>query len=263
MIDKEQLDRIEAKLDALILLVSARGIGGPHRPGPIPQPAVAPTYAQQPPAYVPPQQPAQAPSGFSSSSAAGGYAPMQQAYAPPARPTPPSPAPAPAPSPTPAPAPIVYRPFSPQALAQNPPPEQPVASDEDLDGKYGNPEVRKDPSRWKGESMVGRKYSECPPEFLDVLAALCDWRAEQDEKKGDARSKWARLDALRARGWAKRMRTGATSSAVEASFGMPPGFGTTAPARPAPRAPLIAPGENPDAEPEDPITDASPDDVPF
>lgn len=85
-------------------------------------------------------------------------------------------------------------------------PQGEIASDEDLDGKYGNPEIRRDPPRWQGESMVGRKFSECPPEYLDTLAGFNDWRADQDEKKGDPRAKWARLDAGRARGWARRVR---------------------------------------------------------
>lgn len=85
-------------------------------------------------------------------------------------------------------------------------PQGEIASDEDLDGKYGNPEIRRDPPRWQGEPMVGRKFSECPPEYLDTLAGFNDWRADQDEKKGDPRSKWARLDAGRARGWARRIR---------------------------------------------------------
>ena len=54
--------------------------------------------------------------------------------------------------------------------------------------------------------MVGRKFSDCPPEYLDTLAGFNDWRADQDEKRGDPRAKWPRLDASRARGWARRIR---------------------------------------------------------
>lgn len=85
-------------------------------------------------------------------------------------------------------------------------PQGAIASDDDLDGRYGNPEIRRDPPRWTGESMVGRKYSDCPPEYLDTLAGFHDWRADQDDKKGDPRAKWPRLDAARARGWARRIR---------------------------------------------------------
>jgi len=82
--------------------------------------------------------------------------------------------------------------------------EHEVASDADLDGKYGDPEVRRDPKSWGGPSYVGCKFSQCPPEYLDKLAGLFDWQAKQDESKGDPRAKWKRLDAGRARGWAKR-----------------------------------------------------------
>jgi hypothetical protein len=77
----------------------------------------------------------------------------------------------------------------------------------DLDGKYGDPEVRaKDPRDWTGEPMKGRRFSECPPEYLDMLASRFDFFAgrETDEKK----ARYNRLDAGRARGWAARKRNG-------------------------------------------------------
>lgn len=87
-----------------------------------------------------------------------------------------------------------------------------VASDADLDGPRGNPEVRTLPKRWTGEDMRGRKYSDCEPEFLDMLADMLDWFANRDDesgavdKNGNPKSKWGRLDATRARGWARRLR---------------------------------------------------------
>lgn len=77
----------------------------------------------------------------------------------------------------------------------------------DLDGQHGNPEIKaKDPRDWTGDSMKGRRFSECPPEYLDLLAERYDYFAqqEQDEKK----AKYNRLDAARARGWAQRIRGG-------------------------------------------------------
>lgn len=88
-----------------------------------------------------------------------------------------------------------------------------IADDRDLDGKYGNPTVRKDPKRWLddgGESFVGMPYSHCPPEYLEVLASLLDWKAGRDDEKGTEEGKkyarFARIDAARARGWAARIR---------------------------------------------------------
>ncbi len=87
-----------------------------------------------------------------------------------------------------------------------------VASDADLDSARGNPEVRFVPKRWSGADMKGRRYSECEPEFLDMLADALDWFAQRDDesgavdKNGNPKSKWGRLDASRARGWSRRIR---------------------------------------------------------
>lgn len=90
-----------------------------------------------------------------------------------------------------------------------------VADDRDLDGKYGDPTVRKDPKRWLdngGESYVGMPFSHCPPEYLETLASLLDWKADRDDEKGTEDGKkyarYARIDAGRARGWAARIRAG-------------------------------------------------------
>lgn len=83
----------------------------------------------------------------------------------------------------------------------------------DLDSKYGDPLVRaKDPRDWTGEPMKGRNFSQCPPEYLDMLAARFDFFAsrESDPKK----AKYNRLDASRARGWAARKRGGWQSPQV-------------------------------------------------
>lgn len=94
-----------------------------------------------------------------------------------------------------------------------------VAPDHDLDGEHGNPAIRKDPHKWDAErdgSFIGCTYSECPPEYLDMVASTNDWRADQDDAKGAAGEKnpkgypksgrFARMDAARARGWAARKR---------------------------------------------------------
>jgi hypothetical protein len=89
-----------------------------------------------------------------------------------------------------------------------------VASDRELDGQYGNPVVKFNPRDWTGGSCKGRRLSECPPEFLELLAATFDYFAEQAEQKnertnsGKPVAEYKRADAARARGWAKRMRDG-------------------------------------------------------
>lgn len=87
-----------------------------------------------------------------------------------------------------------------------------VASDAELDSLRGNPEVRFIPRRWSGADCKGKRYSECEPEFLDMLAEALEWFAQREEesgavdKNGNPKSKWTRLDASRARGWAARRK---------------------------------------------------------
>lgn len=90
-----------------------------------------------------------------------------------------------------------------------------VAPDRDLDGKYGDPEVRmKDPRDWTGPVMKGRKFSECPPDYLDMIADRFDYFANKADEEGEKlengkpASTYKRIDAARARGWAKRLRDG-------------------------------------------------------
>lgn len=86
-----------------------------------------------------------------------------------------------------------------------------IAPDSDLDGQYGDPEVRADSPQWikqGGDSYKGMRYSLCPPDYLEALASFMDWQAGKDEATGDPEKlKYAgykRRDASRARGWAKR-----------------------------------------------------------
>lgn len=96
-----------------------------------------------------------------------------------------------------------------------------LAPDSDLDGKYGNLPIKaKDPRDWTGETQVGKRPSECPPEYLDLCASRADYFAsiETDVKK----LRYNRLDASRWRGWAARKRAGWTPPPEE-----PSAFGTT------------------------------------
>jgi hypothetical protein len=83
-----------------------------------------------------------------------------------------------------------------------------TVEDADLDGKYGNPEVRMVPSRWSGPDYKGWKFGDCPAEFLEEMAGMLDAIARK--QAGDpAKAKfsdWSAKDAARARGWAERKR---------------------------------------------------------
>lgn len=90
----------------------------------------------------------------------------------------------------------------------------------DIDSQYGDPEVRSDPKGWiesGGQSMKGRRFSACPPEYLDQLAGLLEWQAKKDaeqnktytsRKTGEevATAPLKRKDAARAMAWAQRLR---------------------------------------------------------
>lgn len=91
------------------------------------------------------------------------------------------------------------------------PPE--IASDKDLDSKYGDPEIRFDPKDWTGDSCKGLRMSECPAEFLDMIAETFDYFArkaedEHEHYNGKPTAPLKRKDAARARGWARRVRAG-------------------------------------------------------
>jgi hypothetical protein len=102
-----------------------------------------------------------------------------------------------------------------------------IADDRDLDGKYGNPEVRFNPRDWTGESCKNRKMSECPAEFLDLLAETFDYFADQAEQSheltttGKPVAPYKRKDAARARGWAVRVRAHGQKTPSQAG---PPGW---------------------------------------
>jgi hypothetical protein len=92
-----------------------------------------------------------------------------------------------------------------------------VASDSDLDGKYGDPVVRaKSPRDWSGEDQLGKPFSQCPPAYLELVADRLDYfnTLEPDAKK----QTYQALDASRARGWAARMRAGWTPPVDTAGF---------------------------------------------
>lgn len=88
-----------------------------------------------------------------------------------------------------------------------------VASDADLDSKHGDPKVTFTPRDWSGSGFKNHRMSECPPEFLDMLAETLDYFAQRAEETNETyndkpTAPYKRKDAARARGWANRMRDG-------------------------------------------------------
>jgi hypothetical protein len=91
---------------------------------------------------------------------------------------------------------------------------KPVAPDRDLDGQYGNPELKFMPRDWTGISYKGSRFSECPADLLEMIAETFDYFAQQAEANheqtgsGKPVAPYKRQDAARARGWARRIRNG-------------------------------------------------------
>lgn len=95
----------------------------------------------------------------------------------------------------------------------------------ELDSQYGDPIIeKKDPKDWTGDSMQGKRLSQCPPEYLDLWANREDFfakkadEAQETDNKGRPKSFYNRRDAARARGWAARLRAGWTPP-EEPAFG--------------------------------------------
>lgn len=97
-----------------------------------------------------------------------------------------------------------------------------VASDRDLDSKWGDPVVKFMPRDWTGERCTGRKFSECQAPFLHLMADALEYFASQSEAKNELTDKgkpvadYKRQDAARARGWAKRITDGRVPAGVGA-----------------------------------------------
>jgi len=99
-------------------------------------------------------------------------------------------------------------------------PSAAIASDRDLDGQYGNPKVTFEPRDWTGVPCKGKTFSECPPEFLEMLAETLDYFAGKADDEGDkTKAGYKRKDAARARGWAARLRSGKHQPAQATSTG--------------------------------------------
>jgi len=105
----------------------------------------------------------------------------------------------------------------------------------DIDGMYGDPEIRKDPSpkHWSGASCAGQKMSRCPADYLLAFAKWKDacvyMKMKELETLTDPTTiaettKYAgydRKDAARARAWAakaKTMKADATSDSDDGAI---------------------------------------------
>ena len=100
-----------------------------------------------------------------------------------------------------------------------------AANDRDLESNYGNFVVQRDPPRWKGASFIGKRLSECTPEYLDVLADFRLWKADREQERNTEESAkrviYLRRDAARCRGWAAKIRASSSAPVARVNFAHP------------------------------------------
>lgn len=104
-----------------------------------------------------------------------------------------------------------------------------VASDTELQSAKGDPEVRFEPHGWRGDPQKGRRYSQCDPAFLDLLAEVFDDDSDMPRKGKEEFAGLNRRSARLARGWAKRTRAngGAPKPVSAAATYESSAYGTT------------------------------------
>jgi hypothetical protein len=92
--------------------------------------------------------------------------------------------------------------------------EKTIASDADLDHKFGDPQILTPPRDWTGPFTPGQTMSQSDPDLLELVAERCDYFAQKNDReravtdKGVPKSKYDRAKAAKARGWAARLRKG-------------------------------------------------------
>ena len=90
----------------------------------------------------------------------------------------------------------------------------------DLAAPINDPLVKLEPtkgaSKWTGESMKGRRFSECPSDYLDRLALMFDYFAAHPKEGKENFADGERLNAARARAWAKHLRANGAPAAGDA-----------------------------------------------
>jgi hypothetical protein len=90
-------------------------------------------------------------------------------------------------------------------------------SDKDLDDpRFGDPVVKFDVRSWRGPSYVGKKFSQCSPDFLEALAESLQYSAEHPKEGKEKYAAFNRKDAARARTHARRIRSGVVPPPPEA-----------------------------------------------
>ena len=72
-----------------------------------------------------------------------------------------------------------------------------VATDADLTGERGDPKVERNPPRWDGDDMTGRRWSQTSTAFLECMAGFLDWKADNPRDGKEQYVKFDRLDARR------------------------------------------------------------------
>jgi hypothetical protein len=83
-----------------------------------------------------------------------------------------------------------------------------VATAAAIRGKYGDPEIGKDPPRWEGEAIAPAYASQCPPDYLEAVADFFDWKADNPRPGKEKFAPRERERAGYCRRWAIEIREG-------------------------------------------------------
>lgn len=86
---------------------------------------------------------------------------------------------------------------------------------------WADKEIKKDPPRYSGPTMVGRRFSTATAEWHETNASYLDWKAQKGREETPVRlnnkgKPWHESDTFEAklcRAWAKRLRAGSAAPA--------------------------------------------------
>ena len=96
-------------------------------------------------------------------------------------------------------------------------------ADEKLDSDWADKAITRELPRWKGEPMMGRRYSDAPAEWHDSASGFYEFKARKGREENPVRVKangkpWHEGDSFTAklhRTWAKRIRARGNASPAQ------------------------------------------------
>lgn len=129
-----------------------------------------------------------------------------------------------------------------------------IAPVSDIHGQYGDVEIKKDPPRWKGKPLAPIHASQCPPEYLEIVADLLDFKADNPRPGKEQYAKYDRRNAARCRRWSIEIREGRVKQEpMREDDGGPPPFADDGYGLPPPEPRRIDDDDNPPPDGDPPF----------